>query len=112
MSIRAIAKHLGLQPSSVHVLLRRRVELPRDRRRRLVPSIVHKLAHVKVRGKKKRVSARAVLNVLPPASCCINTVRAVMKITDTSRRRKRLKNAPLSQSELRMLDASRQHQGW
>jgi hypothetical protein len=77
----------------------------------LVPSIVYKLARVKKRGRKKRVSALAVLNVLHP-SCCINTVRSVMQNTDTTRRRKRVRNVPLSQSELRMLDLSRQHQGW
>lgn len=72
LSVRAIADVVGLQPSSVHALLARDGELQRDMRARLVPTVVHRLAtpkaKVRVRGKKKRVTALAVRNCPRPAA--------------------------------------------
>lgn len=113
MSIRAIAALLNLQPSSVHSLLARPCELQRDIRKRLVPSIVFKLARVKGHGRKKRVTARRVVTTLPKP-CSLRTVRRVMKgmQLDTKRKRKRMKNDPLSQEQEAAMNRCRHYQGW
>lgn len=115
LSVRAIADVVGLQPSSVHALLARDGELQRDMRARLLPTVVHKLAtpkaKVRVRGKKKRVTALAVRNALP-TPCSMRTVRRAMQGLDVTRRRKRLQGEPLSQEQESRMNRSRNLQGW
>jgi hypothetical protein len=118
LSVRAIAGVVGLQPSSVHALLRRDGELPRDVRKRLVPRVVSKLAaplkeraRLRVREKKKRVTAIAVRNALP-TPCSVRTVQRSMLGMDTTRRRKRLAGTPLTQEQEERMNRSRNLQGW
>jgi hypothetical protein len=66
---------------------------------------------VRVRGRKKRVTALAVRNALP-TQCSMRTVRRAMQGLDVNRRRKRSEATPLSQEQESRMNRSRNLQGW
>lgn len=111
MSLRAVARELDLQPSSVHSILHRSAELKRDQLNLLIPSVVEDLS--RRTWVRRKVSVRAVADALR-IRCHRSTVGRHLRRIGVNRKGRRhiVKNIEPSQEQKRRMEKARGYQGW